>query len=162
MLLDAEISNCTRRCAATDRALVPGDEYFSTLIMDRGVPVRCDFAAEAWSGPPDGVVAWWKSRLDGGDKARLAPNEVLVNLFRALADQPGEAEFRYVLGLLLLRRKVLRLIDSDPRALIDHLPLECPHGGERFELLIAAPDPTKTIELDARMTNLLYGGADGA
>ncbi len=162
MLLDVEISNCTRRCAASDRPLAPGEEYFSTLILETGAPVRRDFAADAWHGPPEGVVAWWRSRMDGGAKARLAPHEVLVNLFAALADQPGEIEFRYVLGLLLVRRKVLKLVEGDGAAPAERMLLECPRRGEQFELLVAVPDSSRTAELDARMTNLLYGGADGA
>lgn len=162
MLLEVEISNCTRRCAAGDRPLAPGEEYFSTLTLEQGAPVRRDFAAEAWQGPPDGVVAWWKSRMEGGAKARLAPHEVLVNLFAALADQPGEAEFRYVLGLLLVRRKVLKLVEGDRMASADRILLECPQREEQFDLLVAVPDANRTAELDARMADLLYGGADGA
>jgi hypothetical protein len=162
MLLDVEISNCTRRCAASDRPLAPGEEYFSTLFMENGAPVRRDYAADAWSGPPEGIVAWWKSRIEGGGKARLAPHEVLLHLFTALADQPSEAEFRYVLGLLLVRRKVLKLVDGNRRASDELLLLECPQRGEQFELLVAIPDSSRTAELDARMAHLLYGGAEGA
>jgi hypothetical protein len=161
MLLDVEISNCTRRCAASGRPLAPGEEYFSTLFMEKGAPVRRDFAADAWAGPPDGIVAWWKSRVEGGGKVRLAPHEVLLNLFTALADQPSEAEFRYVLGLLLVRRKVLRFVDVNTRAPDDRLLLECPQHGEQFELLVAVPDLSRTAELDARMALLLYGGGEG-
>src|SRR5687768_8008986 len=44
MLLDFEITHCSRQCAATGRTFAPGETYFSTLHMEAGSPVRRDFA----------------------------------------------------------------------------------------------------------------------
>jgi hypothetical protein len=160
MLLDYEIANCTRRCAASGRAIAPGEEYCSTLEVERGSPVRRDYALDAWPGPPEGAVAWWRSRLDGEhSRARLAPQDVLLNLFAALADEPGESEFRYVLGLLLLRRRLVKLDESRSDAIGDVLVLDCPRREEQFELRVAAPDAERTVELERRLVELVYGGA---
>jgi hypothetical protein len=161
MLLDDEIANCTRRCAATGRALEPGQEYYSTLTMERGAPVRCDYSPEAWQGPPDGALAWWRSFLAEGDRPRgeLAPQDVLLNLFAALTGAPGEQEFRYVLGLLLMRRRWLRLDDTRREAGGEVLVLDCPRRQEQFELRVAAPSAERQAELERRLTELVYGGA---
>jgi hypothetical protein len=160
MQLDVEIAPCTRRCAVSGRALAPGEHYYSTLHMEQGAPVRRDYAADAWTGLPDGGVAWWHSQVADGDpsRARLAPQDVLLDLFAALANEPAEAEFRYVLGLLLLRRRLVKLQESRDVAAPDTLVLDCPRREEQFELRVAPPTPENAAEVERRLCDLLYSG----
>jgi len=163
MLLDYDFANCTRRCAVGGRALAPGESYYSTLQMERGVAVRRDYAAESWSGPPAEALAWWRSCVDdGAAQAQLAPHDVLLNLFTALAEEPAEADFRYVLGLLLLRRRLVKFDGSRRDALGEVLVLDCPRRQEQFELLVATPSPERMAELEQRLGDLLFGGAKEA
>lgn len=159
-VLDFEVTHCTRQCAASGRTLVPGETYFSTLHIDNGSPVRRDIASDEWRGPVEGLIAWWKSRVPLGDgaKLKLAPQEVLLNLFVELADRPEEAEFRYVLGLLLMRRRLLKLEETRRDAQGEVLVLDCPRREEQYELRATTPDPTQTEQLQQRMIELLYGG----
>ncbi len=161
MLLDFEVAHCSRRCSVSGRALNAGEVYYSTLHMEQGAPLRLDFAADAWRGAGDGAIAWWQSRLPDGadDRPKLAPNDVLLNLFAELADAPAEAEFRYVLGLLLMRRKLVKLQESRRDAAGETLVLDCPRRDERFELRVTAPTAERTAELERRLVELLYGGA---
>jgi hypothetical protein len=159
MLLDYEIAGCTRRCATSGRAIAPGEEYCSTLELERGATVRRDYGLDSWQGPPENVVAWWRSRLDGdGARAKLAPQDVLLNLFAALADEPVEAEFRYLLGLLLLRRRLVKLDQTRSDVGGDVLLLDCPRREEQFELRVTVPDATRSAELERRLIDLVYGG----
>ena len=122
--------------------------------------MRRDIAAEEWRGPVEGSIAWWKARVPLGDtsKPKLAPQDVLLNLFAELADRPDEAEFRYVLGLLLIRRRVLKLEETRRDAQGELLILDCPRREEQYELRATTPDPTQTEQLQQRMIELLYGG----
>ena len=103
MQLDFEIQRSTRRCAATDRALEPGEICYSVLEVHGAEIVRKDFAASAWSGPPAEAFGWWKSRVPEphAKKIKLAPNEVLLELFDQLAERPESEDMRYVLALLV-------------------------------------------------------------
>jgi hypothetical protein len=161
MLLDFEIAHCSRQCAATGRTLAPGETYFSTLHLENGSPVRRDIAAEAWTSPPEGLVAWWKSRMADGDglRPKLAPQDVLLNLFAELAGNAAEAEFRYVLGLLLIRRRIVRLEETRRQGDAEMMVLECSRRGEQYELPVATPDAERTETLERRLVELLYGGA---
>src|SRR5215216_206792 len=111
MLLDFEVQRCTRCCAATERALEPGDECYSVLEIAGADVVRKDYSPEAWKGAPDTAFGWWKSRVPEptAKKIKLAPNEVLLELFDQLADKSEQQDLRYVLALLLVRRRVLRV-----------------------------------------------------
>jgi hypothetical protein len=160
VLLDFDITHCSRQCAASGRTFAPGEAYFSTLHIEGGAAVRRDYSAAEWRGPVDDAIAWWKSRVPDHDaaKPKLAPQDVLLNLFTELADRPSEAEFRYVLGLLLVRRRIVKLEDTRRDDAGEVLVLECPRRNEEYELRVAPPPPERTEALQQRMVELLYGG----
>src|SRR3990172_8739841 len=148
MLLDFEVQRCTRRCAATDRPLEPGETCYSVLEVRGAEIVRQDFSREAWQGPPPEAFAWWKSRIPepNAKKIKLAPNEVLLELFDQLAEQPDRTDMRYVLALLLVRRRVLRQenasADWAQRAAgpdSETLVVYCPRRDATYEVPVVMP-----------------------
>jgi hypothetical protein len=158
MLLELEISHCTRMCAVSGRTFVPGETYFSTLHSTDGEVVRRDYSAAEWRGPDDNAVAWWKSRVDQDARPKLAPQDVLLNLFAEMANRPEDAEFRYVLGLLLVRRRLLKLEETRRVGAVELLILDCPRRHEQYELTVATPDGERAEQIQQRMVELLYGG----
>lgn len=160
-----ELKNCSRTCAATERPLNPGEVYFSVLTATGNEFVRNDYAVEAWQGPPDDCVGWWRSRVPTKDDAppQLAPTDVMLNLFEALDGRSEELAFRYLLGLLLLRRKVLRRDDSRRDAQGRELiTLHCQRRQQDYEVVVAEPDPEQAVRLQEQMLTLLYGNCDPA
>jgi hypothetical protein len=160
MFLELEIKNCSRTCATTSRALNPGEVYFSVLEASEHDFVRHDYCVEAWSGPPQECVGWWRSRVPTKDdnQPRLAPTDVMLNLFEVLADRPAEIEFRYLLGLLLLRRRILRREDSNrDDQLREVLQLHCQSRSKDYDLVVAEPVAERSVQLQQQMLNLLYG-----
>jgi hypothetical protein len=158
MLLEFEISHCTRVCAVTGRTFAPGETYFSTLHSNGGEIVRKDYSATEWRGPDDNSVAWWKSRVEQGARPKLAPQDVLLNLFSEMAGRPEDAEFRYVLGLLLVRRRLLKLEETRRVDGAEILILDCPRRNEQYELPMATPEGERLEQIQQRMVELLYGG----
>ena len=108
MLLDFEVQRSTRRCAATDRPLAPGDECYSVLEVQGAEVIRKDYCREAWRGPPEGAFGWWKSRVPEpvAKKIKLAPNDVLLELFDQLADQPLQEDIVLQYGCATGLRKI--------------------------------------------------------
>ena len=165
MLLDFEVRSCSRRCAKTERELQPGDSYFSVLTEEGAELVRTDYSTEAWVGAPDDCVGWWRSQMPSADdnKPRLAPTEVMLNLFGTLADKPNDEAFRYLLGLMLIRKRALRrddaYCDGDGREV---LVLFCPRRKENYELVVAELPPEAMEPLQQRMVDLLYSGGEPA
>lgn len=111
-----DIQGPTRRCAATGRDLAAGERFYGVLSDDDGKFVRKDFAAEAWGGPPAGCVAFWAGRIPASDKPRKPTfnDGLLQDCFDHLAGSPDPARvnFRYVVALLLMRRKKLKFEDA--------------------------------------------------
>ena len=110
-MFDLEVHRCTRQCAKTDRLFSPGETIYSVLLSDGGQIKRLDYAADAWQEPPDTAMAWWKSQLPGANAKRVhwAPNEVILDYFDRLQNEEAKADVRYVLTLLMIRRRIVRL-----------------------------------------------------
>lgn len=165
MLSDYHVSTCSRQCASTGRSFAPGEIYFSLLTLTQGTAQRLDYCAEAWQEPTgdSSETAWWRSRVPtAGDAApQLAPSDVLLNLFTELADRPAECELRYLLGLLLVRKRVLRLIESSHDAGgREIMSLDCPRRNESYDLLVAEPPQERAEQLESRIASLLYSDAE--
>ncbi len=110
-LTEYKVNRCSRRCWAEDRPLREGEVYYSVVIEHDEEFTRRDYSAQAWTEPPEGTVGWWKGRMPeaGARKLVLAPDAVLVDLLRQMADTPQQGPLRYLLALTLLRRRVVRL-----------------------------------------------------
>ena len=109
--MDYEIVKSAKCCAATGREFAPGERFFSALIAEGAELKRCDYSISAWQGPPTSAVGWWKSQMPDQQAKRSywAPNDVLLNFFDELSQQPERQDMRYVLALLLIRRRVMRM-----------------------------------------------------
>ena len=162
-MIDYEVQRCTRHCATTGRELQPGESFYSTLTAEGPRVVRHDYAPEAWQGAPDGVLGWWKSQVPAreGKKIQLAPNDVMLELLETLADDPTRQDMRYVLALLLVRRRVLRLEDTkhedDGREVS---VLYCPRREATYRVATATPDDQRTAEIQDELSKLLFVKAD--
>lgn len=164
MAIDYPVRRPTRRCAATDREFAPGESVVSVLVEEGSDLVRRDYSAAAWNDPPEGAIGWWRSQTPASGGASPAPREVLLGLLDEWADRPEEAPARYVLALLLIRRRVLRhptdsflsgLRDEDPEQDNSTLRLVCRERDEPLEIAVAPPSPEEATHIQQRLSELL-------
>jgi hypothetical protein len=161
-MIDYEVQRCTRHCAATGRELQPGEEFYSTLTAEGAQVVRHDYAKEAWQGPPEGVLGWWRSHMPDRNAKKLhwAPNDVMLDLLESLESQPDKMDMRYVLALLLIRRRVVRLEETetdDARREIS--VLYCPRRETTYRVVTATPSDERTTEIQEELARLLFADA---
>ncbi|MEM8865644.1 MAG: hypothetical protein AAGF31_08905 [Planctomycetota bacterium] len=147
------------------------------LSSSNGEVVRSDYSQDAWRPPAADAdtapVAWWRSRMptDDASKPKLAPNDVLLSLFDQWADEPARRDSRYVLALLLIRRRVFRIAEAGMSlgdgsaegesttasdSLDDLLRVECPSRDETYELQVTPPGPDRAAIIQAELNELLY------
>lgn len=108
-MVEFDFRRPSRQCSVENRALTPGESYFSALVeQPDGELVRIDTSAKAWTGPPDHCVGWWQSRIAELQKGRVywAPSEVLLAVFRHAIEQKKTAT-AWILGTLLVRKRLL-------------------------------------------------------
>ena len=113
--MDFDVQRCTRHCAESGKQFEPEETFYSILVSEGADVVRRDFSEGAWQGPPAGVLGWWKSQMPSRDASKLnwAPNDVMLHLFDELENDPTNHDMRYVLTLLLIRRRVMRLEEQE-------------------------------------------------
>ena len=160
--MDYDVGRCTRHCATTQQQFEPGESFYSTLVVEGAEVIRKDYSEQAWQGPPEGVLGWWKSVMPTPDSRRLnlAPNEVMLELFDEWQEQEDRQDIRYVLTLLLVRRRVFRLEETvrDEQG-GEQLVVYCPKRESSYQVDALPPTGERTQQIQDELANLLYADA---
>lgn len=113
--MEFQIKRTSRRCRVSGRELLPGEEYVSELVaLPAGAPgdfERHDYSTDQWNGPSPGSVGWWRCRIPEMNTGKVywAPAEVQREYFHQLLAEPRNEARAFVMAMLLVRRKMLRL-----------------------------------------------------
>jgi hypothetical protein len=161
-MIDYEIQPSTLRCAATGRELQPGDACYSALIETAQGLQRIDFAADAWPGVPPHAIGFWRSKVPPPSASRRrAPvdDSAALELFEQLngCEEPRHVSFRYILGLLLLRRKVLKLFGSARDGPRELLLLRSPSTGHEHQVVNPELSDEEMLEVQSEVNKILQG-----
>ncbi|MGB7160904.1 MAG: hypothetical protein WBD40_22775 [Tepidisphaeraceae bacterium] len=100
------------RCAVTGQPIAPDEKFMAAL---RETPMgfeRVDVSTSAWPEfDRKDVVAFWQTIMPKTElkKKLFVDDEVLCQLFERLAEvqEPAKLNFRFVLGLILMRKRML-------------------------------------------------------
>lgn len=165
-MVNYDVPRCSKVCASTNRELKPGERFHSVLMVEGGEIKRLDYSQDGWEGPPVGdsvdVIGHWKSRLPSPNetKAKLAPNDILLNLFDQLVDEPDKREMRYVLVLLLIRRRIFRLEKEETDAASGRktMTVYCPKREATYHVPVDDPTEEQIERMQETLTSLLYAG----
>jgi hypothetical protein len=159
-VIDFDVQRCTRRCAALERELAPGETFYSVLVPQGPDVVRRDYSAEAWQGPPECSIGWWKSQMpdaSGVKKGTLAPSDVLLDYFERLEGDATRQDLRYVLALLMIRRRIMRLEDTERNeAGQETLVLFCSRNEAEYRTPAVMPNKDREAEIQKELEALLY------
>ncbi len=158
-MLDFEVQRFTRRCCVTDKPFEPGDVVYSALIAQGSQVVRRDYGGEAWQGPPEGTIGWWKSQVPDIHAARMhwAPNDVILHYFEQLEGNDEQADMRYVLALLMIRRRIVRLEDTEvDEAERDVFVMYCPRNEREYRAAVVVPSEPRVSEIQNELAALLF------
>lgn len=179
-----DISRPTGLCAATGSPIEPGEAFIATLVeLDTGALQRLDYTLNAWQAgarptADDGsamlIVAFWRTTMptkDAPKRQLIAPDE-LVDLFDQLADatEPARIVFRYVLSLILIRKRLLsyegsRTTDAGPVMLVrrkgEAQPPERGGDGPPYtEVLDPGMDDQRIAEATEQLGAVILGDGD--
>ena len=112
---DWSIQRGAQKCQVCPRQFAEHEEYFSALYDENRQFVRRDYCLECWKAQDkEAVYSFWKTRVpEKEEEKKLVDDEVIMNFFLRLQGETDTAKvnFRYVLALLLMRKKKLKLED---------------------------------------------------
>ncbi len=111
-MADWTINKPLGQCCGTGRAIEPGQEYFGALVESEQGLERRDYSVEYWESEKPGVFCFWRSRLADPDEKKelFVSDEMLMAFFDRLASEtdPEKVSFRFVLALVLMRKRRLK------------------------------------------------------
>lgn len=159
--MDLKIHRPQAACSLTGRPFVAGQTIYSALVRGGSGLERMDVAADAWSGPPERTLAWWRSAFPevptGG--AVLAPPDVLLDVFEELEGRAEDEPLRFLLALQLVRRRILRIVDDAPAgAGVDDLVLACRKRDREYRVRAVPAEEAAAAGLEERLSALLWSG----
>ena len=161
-MVDFEIQRCSRRCAKTEHEFAPGEVFYSVLVSEGAEIVRYDYCQAAWDGPPAEAIGWWRSQMPEANarRANWAPNDVMMDYFLEVEAQPGKEDVRYILTLLMSRRRVLRLEDSElDENGVEKMVVFCPRNETEYHVPVVSPGPERAKEIQDELARLLFADA---
>ena len=151
------ISKASGTCSACHKLMRPGDEVVATVKEVNEEFVREDFCADCWKPQPDqeeALAGVWRTKApQPQEKKRLLVDDaILANLFERLGgtDQPAKINFRYVLALVLWRKKLLVYDRMERR----------PDGGEVWKMHFKGSDQVQEV-IDPKMDDLKIAEVSG-
>lgn len=160
-----EFKRTARKCYETQREFDRGEEFFSALIDTDAGPERRDFGHDIWKGPADDCIGWWKSTVPLLEAGRVywAPSDVLLAYFENLAGKAIK-DATYVMGLLLVRKRLLQLVETDDEAEGGPLMiLRNRKTKEKIEIPVVELTAERMIQIqDELAENLFMDRPDGA
>ena len=128
---------------------------------------RLDFCAACWKPEAaDGFFSFWKTAVPDEDPdkdkplARRIDTETVYEMFRRLEGQPDpeKQKFRFILALILMRKKRLRFTGVASGAQGEHLVLEDRTEGVTHKVLDPGLAEEEIDSLKGAVDRLLRGG----
>lgn len=161
MTSDWRIHRREARCTACERPFQEGETFFSLLDFEGDRlrrEDRCPACFEAPSARPE--LLFWRTRHVADQRARFAVDfEAIEELFLSLEGRREERlqELRYLLALLLLRKRRLKLVGVRRHASAETLCLRRPRRQEEFEVQVFELDSERAQVLKAELARVFEG-----
>lgn len=141
--MDYQFRPIGKKCAATGNDLVPGSACHSVLVERDGLLTRLDYSDEGWTGPPQGAIGVWRCLVPRPAEVQHKPldTDALMRCFEQLTEDanPAREGLRYILALLLVKKRRLRLDGSRTDGEEDYLQLAGARGEGAWEVRDLSP-----------------------
>jgi hypothetical protein len=163
--MDFEVQRFTRRCCKTEQEIRPGERFVSVLVPEGAHVRRFDYSEAAWQGPPANAIGWWKSQVPEPEDNRVhwAPSDVMINFFEQLEGQEAKQDVRYILALLMVRRRVARLEEVEQNDQGQEIMiLYCPRNEQEYRVTVTQVAGDRVQEIQQELAGLLFADTEQA
>lgn len=149
-------------CAGCSQALLPGQVYYAVIWQQDEQYVRKDFDEKCWAAAPADALGVWRAKVpvpQNKPRPKHVPAKLLMSVFERLGETEGVAatKMRFVLALLLLRRRLLRDAGLRDEAGVQMWHMRRPADQVEFDVVCPPLSPQDTEELSQQMADLLAG-----
>jgi hypothetical protein len=114
MAKEYDIGKAAGKCLRCARQMQVDEEFVATVTEAGEELHRQDFCTACWAAKPQdesALLAVWRARMPEPHEKKklLVDNDVIVGFFERLdgTDEPAKINFRFILALVLMRKKLL-------------------------------------------------------
>jgi len=150
-------------CAVSGRAIAAGEKLMATVRETPEGLERVDVAPENWEQfGKSSLLAFWQTVMPKPEEKKkvFVDDEVLCTLFERLAEatEPGKVNFRFVLGLILMRKRLV-IYDSarheEENGGRDVWVVRMKGRDERLDLFDPKLDENQVLEVSQQLGQIL-------
>ncbi len=111
-MADWEINKPLGQCCGSGRKIECGEDYYGALVETEQGLQRRDFCNEYWEREKPPVFCFWRTKLAAPNEKKqlFISDDMLMAFFERLAHEtePEKVNFRFVLALVLMRKRRLK------------------------------------------------------
>lgn len=166
-----QISRRAGECAATGRAFADGERHVSFLRVREGALERVDLCLAAWRAERERIAAenddepllYWTTRHQIEPKKTVQLDlDSLAHLFVRLEGHASQEvrEFRYVLCLLLMRKRRVKVEKVERKGGVESFVVKRPRDDTRYTVFVFDFEPERLEALRAQL-QAVFDGAEG-
>jgi len=161
-----EISKSSYRCNDCQREMAARQEFVACVQQDPQEDdlLRQDYCLDCWAArAPAGqdVLAFWKTRVPPptARKKLFIDDDLLLNFFNRLEDADSESmrQFRFVLALVLMRKKLLVYDGLERRGQEEYWVMHLRGGDLKTHVLDPHLDEEKIAQVSRHLGQILEG-----
>ena len=162
--MDWNIAKSERRCTNCGKEFAEEEQYYSALYDTGADFERRDFCVGCWTAENtphrNEAFSFWKTEVPRPDEPRkvFVDDNVIFDFFQRLATeegQPVKRNFRYILGLMLMRKKKLKFKDVVRENGKEYLVLRRSRTKEEHRVLNPQLTDEETEQVRSELTQIL-------
>ncbi|HEX8523246.1 MAG TPA: hypothetical protein VF669_13395 [Tepidisphaeraceae bacterium] len=155
-----ELGRPTGKCSITGADIGVGDKFMAALRETPTGFERLDISMTAWPEfDRKDVIGFWQTTMPAAEQKKklFVDDEVLCELFERLKDteEPGKLNFRFVLGLILMRKKLLIYDGSRHEENKDIWTLHFKGKEEKLDLVDPKLNESAMTEVSQQLSQIL-------
>ncbi|MGA2232684.1 MAG: hypothetical protein ABSH22_17435 [Tepidisphaeraceae bacterium] len=154
------------KCSICGRDIAPGEKFTAAVRETDAGLERLDLAGECWeSFDRAPLLAFWHATMPTGPVAKpkvFVDDSVLCDLFQRLSeagDEPAKANFRFVLGLILMRKRLIAYESTHFDEDREYWTVRMKGSDQIIDLLNPRLDEQQIADVSAQLSQVLSGEA---
>ena len=165
MATEYNIARTAGQCVKCNKELLEKEEFVAVLTESGEQFQRVDWCRPCWEAPDRGEVAnlfsVWHSHMPVKEiKKRLFIDDaMLVNFFQRLdgAEEPARVNFRFVLALVLMRKRLLMYDRAVTDNGVEKWAMKLRGTDEMHQVINPKLDESRIAEVSEQLSQILQG-----
>ena len=147
-------------CSITQQLIAPGEKFMAALRETPAGFERLDISLSAWPQfDRKDVIGFWQTVMPKHEQKRkvFVDDQVLCEIFERLAEttEPAKLNFRFVLGLILMRKRMIVYEDTRMDGDKEIWQVRFKGRDDKLDLVNPKLDEQQVMEVSQQLSEIL-------